>query len=82
MTKRFIAGAVCPNCQALDRIYIVQETTEPDAEPVTRRVCAACGFTDLAPEVRHTSVPRGKPERAKVEIVEASPIKILPSGED
>jgi uncharacterized protein len=39
-TKRFIAGAVCPQCRAVDRIVVEQH------EGVRRRRCVACGFTD------------------------------------
>lgn len=56
MTKRFIAGAVCPECRALDRIVI-----EVKVELTVQR-CVECGF-----EAEHqdsvAGVPRGRPER-------------------
>lgn len=56
MSKRFIAGAVCPQCRALDRIVI-----EGEVEEKVQR-CVECGY-----EAKHqetlAGVPRGKPER-------------------
>lgn len=47
--RRFIAGAVCPQCRSVDRIVV--EVREADK----RRRCVACGHTEalseaLAPE--------------------------------
>ena len=39
--RRFIAGAVCPRCSAMDKIIV---DLESDA-----RECVACGFTDARP---------------------------------
>jgi len=62
--RRFIAGAVCPQCQALDRIVIeaqiAQATVEPGNEAgsdqaeagtrsVSQRRCVACGFVEALP---------------------------------
>ena len=55
-SKRFISGAVCPSCQAVDRTAIESlgadqgldppnELTELGA-PVIRRRCVACGFVE------------------------------------
>ena len=41
--RRFIAGAVCPRCGALDRLVI--EEREGDNPPSRR--CVACGFVDV-----------------------------------
>lgn len=38
--KRFIAGAVCPNCRATDRIVV------EDVDGGRRRRCVGCGHTD------------------------------------
>jgi len=38
--RRFIAGAVCPECRALDRIVL----EEADGE--RRRLCVSCGHSD------------------------------------
>ncbi len=40
--KRFIAGAVCPGCGAMDRIKAWVE------DGVAHRECVACGFADRA----------------------------------
>lgn len=40
MKKRFVAGAVCPSCQAVDRLVVWLGT-----EPQTRE-CVACGYQD------------------------------------
>lgn len=39
--KRFIAGAVCPRCAAMDRL-----TMYTDDEGVQHKECVSCGFTD------------------------------------
>ncbi len=39
---RFIAGAVCPECRAVDRIVV-----EGSGEARQRR-CVSCGYTDSA----------------------------------
>ena len=40
-TRRFIAGAVCPRCAAMDKLVIDLESD--------RRECVACGFSDARP---------------------------------
>ena len=39
--RRFIAGAVCPRCSAMDKIVV-----DLDSD---RRECVACGFSDARP---------------------------------
>lgn len=51
--KRFIAGAVCPRCAAMDRL-----TLFTDSEGVQHRECVSCGFKDSQGGVS----PAGKPE--------------------
>ena len=41
-TKRFIAGAVCPSCGAMDSIRMFRSETERDY-----RECVECGFSDV-----------------------------------
>jgi uncharacterized metal-binding protein (TIGR02443 family) len=41
-SRRFIAGAVCPRCSAMDTILVDRETD--------LRECVACGFTDPRPK--------------------------------
>lgn len=38
--KRFIAGAICPKCGAMDRLKAWQEAR------LQHRECVECGFTD------------------------------------
>ncbi|MDX1452610.1 MAG: YheV family putative zinc ribbon protein [Oleiphilaceae bacterium] len=40
MTKRFIAGAVCPRCGEMDRLV----TFERDGDQI--RECVSCGFEE------------------------------------
>ena len=40
-TRRFIAGAVCPRCSAMDKIAV-----DPDADV---RFCVSCGFREARP---------------------------------
>ena len=40
--RRFIAGAVCPRCAAMDKIVVDLDTDH--------RECVACGFSDARPD--------------------------------
>ncbi|MGH1439875.1 MAG: YheV family putative zinc ribbon protein [Cellvibrionaceae bacterium] len=40
MKKRFIAGAVCPRCSAMDKLMMYKE------EGKDFRECVSCGFKD------------------------------------
>ena len=42
--KRFIAGAVCPSCGAVDTIYMQRLDT------AWKRGCVDCDFADLLPD--------------------------------
>ncbi len=78
--KQFIAGAVCPECDVVDRIVvevIVEAVT--DAE-LSRRRCVDCGFADEFSSPQSgpvTGVPKGRPERVRVASVQASTVRIL-----
>ncbi|MEQ9465389.1 MAG: YheV family putative metal-binding protein [Haliea sp.] len=41
-SRRFIAGAVCPRCSAMDTIVVDRDTD--------LRECVACGFSDPRPK--------------------------------
>ncbi|MCG8312792.1 MAG: YheV family putative metal-binding protein [Pseudomonadales bacterium] len=45
MSRRFIAGAICPDCGAMDKLYLEAPSTTP--------VCAACGYEMQSPESEH-----------------------------
>ena len=49
--KRFIAGAVCPACSAMDTIKMYE------VEDVPHRECVQCGYTDTL-DARGNSVPK------------------------
>ncbi|MBF7683967.1 YheV family putative metal-binding protein [Acinetobacter sp. B5B] len=45
MKKRFIAGAICPKCQALDRIVML--TNHLGHEHIE---CISCNYKDVRPK--------------------------------
>lgn len=55
--RRFIAGAVCPRCAAMDKIVVDMETD--------KRECVACGFNEARPEgpQNTTATPAELPTR-------------------
>jgi len=71
--RRFVAGAVCPRCSAMDKILVYSE------EGKDYRECVACGYKD---EMRFTQVQReletrvNQTEVDKAEAVQL--VKILP----
>lgn len=74
--KRFIAGAVCPACEAQDTIKMW------DVDDVPHRECVACGFADTlnaqgisVPKELGTRVtpPAPKPAAAKSHTVQFFP---------
>ena len=92
-SKRFISGAVCPSCQAVDRIVIeslgadqgldpLNELTELGA-PVIRRRCVACGFVEHleadAPSVS-APLPRARYDRSRRTTDRVEVVKILDPG--
>ncbi|PCJ46391.1 MAG: hypothetical protein COA99_02930 [Moraxellaceae bacterium] len=44
MARRFIAGAVCPECQQMDKIVTYKKDGEDVAE------CVSCGYLSLRPK--------------------------------
>ena len=75
--RRFIAGAVCPECRAMDRNVVEEQDGE------RRRRCVSCGFTDTiasvaaaAPPTRFTRRPGAGDEPS------ATPVRILDPGRD
>ena len=49
MTRRFIAGAVCPRCGEMDKLVV-------DSERQLRE-CVGCGFADERPEDDPAELP-------------------------
>ena len=71
--RRFIAGAVCPRCSAMDRIVVDLDTD--------RRECVACGFSDERPAAPVEEV-RTRVTRASARRVETAsePVRLLDPG--
>ena len=69
MSRRFIAGAVCPECQQMDKIVTYKKGGEDVAE------CVSCGYLSTRPkedEVRENN-------QAQEEIPnELGVVKIIP----
>ncbi len=59
VTKRFIAGAVCPACSAMDSIKMWDQDGTPHRE------CVACGYADSL-DARGNSVPKELPTRVNL----------------
>ena len=92
--RRFIAGAVCPECQVSDRIvvetavaHVASEALDPAlavAEgELPRRRCVACGFTEAFDATGQSvgGIPRGRAERPQSpQDVPASAVRILDPG--
>ena len=81
---QFIAAAVCPACDEVDRIVVeyAVESIEiiDEGAQLSRRRCVACGFTDEftpADRVGFQGVPRGRPERPKTAPVNPVKVRIL-----
>lgn len=51
MGKRFIAGAVCPNCQQQDTLALWQH------QPIEHVQCVACGHQMQQSEKGHSTPP-------------------------
>ena len=67
---RFVAGAVCPSCQEIDRMVIDDSTDE--------RRCIACGFVEARPDAGAT-MPATRVTRAAARRVEteAEAVRLL-----
>lgn len=72
-SRRFIAGATCPKCKAIDRIVLHRRGEQQ------RRECVACGFSDdlqqlgAAPELTTRVTPAGSADSAqRVELIDLS----------
>jgi uncharacterized metal-binding protein (TIGR02443 family) len=75
MSRRFIAGAVCPRCGKMDKLVV-------DGERDVRE-CVACGFLEQRPlegvaEIK-TRVTRGASRRVETE---AEKVRLLDPGGD
>jgi len=67
--KRFIAGAACPKCAALDKVVMYKEDEKDYRE------CVACGFKD---EMRFNASPRELVTRVNTsEAIKTSETQVL-----
>lgn len=75
--KRFIAGAVCPQCRAVDRIVLEEEPPpSPGGEAVQRRRCVSCGYVDTM-AVSTVAEPSSRFSRRPGRAEQASPVRII-----
>ncbi len=73
--RRFVAGAVCPKCSAMDTVVVYNENGKDFRE------CVACGLKDemhFKPITKELETRVNQTEEEKNQI---SPVKIIPFGE-
>lgn len=75
MSKRFIAGAVCPRCGEMDKLVVDSESNQ--------RECVRCGFTDQRPTQAQTELRTrvNRPAR-RVEAEAETVTLVIPSSKD
>jgi uncharacterized metal-binding protein (TIGR02443 family) len=81
--KRFIAGAICPDCRVVDRIVVETAAATPLLPELSRRRCVSCEFCDEFSETSQRlsqAIPKGRAERAKNSDEQASKVRILEPG--
>jgi uncharacterized metal-binding protein (TIGR02443 family) len=59
--RKFIAGAVCPQCEKMDKLFV-------DDDPTVAR-CAACGYEMTQPQNDDVEPPQPKPVEQAVTLV-------------
>lgn len=80
--RRFIAGAVCPRCRAVDRIVVEADVSPADDAPegtLRRRRCVSCGYSDTMTSGSAVE-PAGRFARRPSPDVEASPVRVVDSA--
>jgi len=73
--RRFIAGAICPECRAADRIVVEED------ESGRRRRCVSCGYADLLPEGPATEPATRLSRRRRAE-ASAAVVRIVERPDD
>ena len=75
MSRRFIAGAVCPRCGLMDKLLVDSESQ--------RRECVSCGFTDARPADEPVE-PVTRVTRPAARLVEtpAEPVRLFEAAKD
>jgi uncharacterized metal-binding protein (TIGR02443 family) len=82
--KRFIAGAVCPQCQVLDRVVVEFIADISTSTELSRRRCVSCGFADefnAVGEPVSRGVPKGRPERGNSGDTRSSVVRFVGGSE-
>ncbi len=69
--RRFIAGAVCPRCGAMDKIVVDLDSDQ--------RECVACGFKEARPEPPTPEELKTRVNRASARRVETAsePVRLV-----
>ena len=76
VTKRFIAGAVCPQCQELDRIVVFQENNDEFRE------CVSCGYKEKLVFKQHQRELETRVNKSEEEIkAETQVLNFSPNGD-
>ena len=73
-TRRFIAGAVCPECQKMDKMVTYKQDGEDIAE------CVSCGYMSQRPkeeDVRAVNAEKDAQGVVQVSAVKISAVKII-----
>jgi uncharacterized metal-binding protein (TIGR02443 family) len=68
--KRFIAGAICPKCQAEDRLVV------EEVDGTTQRRCVSCGFSDQQVAPTDVTLPTRFVRRGLGK-TEAKPVRLV-----
>ena len=68
MTRRFIAGATCPECKKIDKIVTYKKDGEDIAE------CVSCGYLSQRPKEEDVRVAN----EIKTEADSSGVVKIIP----
>ena len=85
-TKRFVSGAVCPECRELDRIVLeavpLDSTEEEEGETSNevQRRCVSCGFTEIMESEAPASgvvLPRARFERNRAPDVKPQVVRLM-----
>ena len=85
-TKRFVSGAICPECRELDRTVLEAvplDSLEDDVDEISAQVqrrCVSCGFTEImASEAPPNGVvlPRARFERNRVPAAEPQVVRLM-----
>jgi hypothetical protein len=71
MTRRFIAGAVCPRCAKLDKLVVDSETDQ--------RECVSCGYRDERPNAAPAELRTRVNRPSRRVDADAEPVTLVPS---